>query len=87
MMGRRFPIFPKFLLRYNFETFDYLKTCDMPITLFHGDNDQVIPFESSEMLTEHLGNKVDLVRLGLQGHNGITHNPDYQAEVKNILSK
>ncbi|WNJ20348.1 alpha/beta fold hydrolase [Pontibacter sp. G13] len=85
MMRQRFSFVPTFLLKYKFETHEYLKNCDMPITIFHGEVDQVIHYTSSLKLKEEFRDQIDLIPLKGQGHNGITDNGHYQQELKRLL--
>ena len=86
-MQQRFAFIPTFILKHKFETNEYLKICEMPITLFHGTRDNVINYESSVRLKDDFKNKVTLITLKGQGHNGITDNNYYIEELKNILRK
>jgi hypothetical protein len=81
MMERNYPGIPTLILRYDLATNEYLKDCDMPGYLFHGVDDQIIPMESSEMLSKELD--LPLYKLENQGHNDITSNK----EALKILSK
>jgi pimeloyl-ACP methyl ester carboxylesterase len=59
----------------------------MPVVIFHGNADEVIPSESSEMLKESFKPSDRLVILEGQGHNGISDNPVYIREISEILTK
>lgn len=85
MMLQRFPIVPTFLLKYKFATNEYLKNCEMPITIFHGNKDNVIDYNSSVKLKDDFNDKVNLITLEGQGHNGMSDSKEYQRELKNIL--
>ena len=85
MVHQRFSFIPTFILKYKFATNEYLKNCNMPITIFHGDRDNVIPYESSVKLKKEFRDKVHLITLKGQGHNGMTENNDYRNELKRIL--
>ena len=87
MMRQRFSFIPTFILKYKFATNEYLKNCKMPITIFHGNQDGVINYESSLKLKEEFKTKVNLITLNGQGHNGMTDNKDYKKELKSILNK
>lgn len=87
LAGQLFPFLPSFTLRYKFATNKYLKSCNMPITIFHGNQDAVIPYESSLRLKEEFKSTVDLITLDGMGHNGMTKNEDYKNELKLILDK
>lgn len=87
MMRQRFLFIPTFILKYKFATNEYLKNCEMPITIFHGNQDGVINYESSLKLKEEFKTKVNLITLNGQGHNGMTDNKDYKKELKSILNK
>ncbi len=79
--------FPTFILKYKLTTNEFLKQCQCPIYVFHGDKDRVIHYNSSKKLKNELANKIQLRILKGQAHNGITENDDYQKEIEKILSK
>lgn len=85
MAKRTFPFIPSFIVKYKLETNKYIQDCNMPIVLFHGTNDGVIYYESSVKLKDLIQEKGMLIPLEGQGHNGMTDNPDYIREVKDIL--
>lgn len=85
MMRHRYPLVPTFLLKYRFETNKYIKDCKMPVTVFHGDEDEVIYYYSSVKLKELFKDNDSLITLKGQGHNGITDNPDYRGAIGKIL--
>ena len=87
MMRHTYSIIPTFILKYTFETNEFIKKCEMPIVIFHGDQDQVIYYGSSLKLKEEFGKQVRLITLRGQGHNGMTENPQYQMELERMLAR
>ena len=57
----------------------------MPVVIFHGRQDEVIYYGSSLKLKEEMKPGDTLITLNGQGHNGITDNPEYIANLKTIL--
>lgn len=86
MMRHTYPIIPAFLLKYKFDTYQYIKECKMPIVIFHGDQDEVIYYNSSVKLKEFLKRTDTLITLNGQSHNGITDNPQYINAISKILN-
>ena len=86
MMKKTYPIFPNFILKYKFETNDFIKNCKMPIIIFHGNKDEIIYYESSLKLKELFKKQDTLITLNGQKHNEITDNEAYKIEIKRILS-
>lgn len=84
-MSQKFSFLPKFLLKYNFETNEYLKTVKSPVIIFHGDKDEVINYKSSLKIRNNFKKGDTLIILKNQSHNGITDNLDYQNSMKKIL--
>lgn len=84
-MSQKFSFLPSFLLKYNFETFEYLKTVKSPVIIFHGDKDEVINYKASLKLKENFKKGDRLILLKDQYHNGITDNLDYQNSMRKIL--
>lgn len=85
LISYSYPIFPKFLLKYKLVTNEYLETCKAPVTIFHGNQDEVIYYESSVKLKKEFKEGDRLITLDKQGHNGITFNENYITEMENIL--
>lgn len=85
MMKQTYPIIPTFLLKYKFNTNEYLQDCKMPVVIFHGDRDEVIDYSSSLKLKEEMKPIDTLIRLKGQGHNGMTDNPAYLRALSTIL--
>ncbi len=85
MMKRGYPFLPTFILKYKFSTNEYLKRCQMPITLFHGDQDRVIYYGSSVKLKKEIKPGDQLITLRGAGHNGMSDCPDYLAALQQLL--
>jgi pimeloyl-ACP methyl ester carboxylesterase len=80
-----YPIVPAFLLKYKFQTNEYITKCKMPVVIFHGDKDEVIYYGSALKLKEHFKKEDTLITLRGMNHNGMTENPDYKVAIKTIL--
>ena len=87
MMKHTYPIIPTFLLKYKLETNKYLKDCQMPVVIFHGNRDRVIYYESSLKLKNEFKKSDTLITLDGQGHIGMTDNQMYKYEIKKILTQ
>ncbi|MEO8147071.1 MAG: alpha/beta fold hydrolase [Bacteroidia bacterium] len=85
MMRHTYPVIPTFILKYKFETNKFIKECKMPVVIFHGNSDEVIYYNSSVKLRGLFKKTDTLITLNGQGHNGITYNPEYIAEMEKIL--
>jgi len=85
MTKKLYPVIPTFLLKYKFETNRYIKDCNMPVVIFHGNEDEVIYYGSSLKLKELFKPEDTLITLHGQGHNGITENMLYKEEIRRIL--
>jgi len=86
MMKHTYPIIPTFILKYKLETNILIRECNMPIVIFHGDQDEVIYYDSSLKLKALMKKTDRLITLNGQGHNGMTDNPVYKTEIKKILT-
>ena len=85
IMKHTYPIVPTFLLKYKFRTDKFIADCKMPIIIFHGDEDEVIYYNSSVKLKKLMKETDTLITLNGQGHNGMTENPEYKVEIEKIL--
>jgi len=84
MVRNLYPFVPTALLKYKLRTNQHIKDCSMPVILFHGDADEMIPHEASARLKD-LANDATLITLPGQGHHGMTQNPNYLDALENIL--
>jgi len=85
VMRKNYPIIPTFLLKYKFKTNEYIKSCQMPVVIFHGDQDEVIYYNSSLKLKKEFKATDTLITLNGQPHNGMTDNPQYAKAIQAIL--
>ncbi len=86
MMSQSYPFVPSFLLKYKFETCEYVKNTKAPIYIFHGNADKIIYYGSSIKLKEHLKTGDKLFTLEGEGHSGMNDNKVYQAEIEKVLN-
>jgi alpha-beta hydrolase superfamily lysophospholipase len=85
LVQKNYSFVPAFILKYPINTYQYIQTTAAPITIFHGDADEVIYYGSSLKLKKYLKRGDTLITLHGQLHNGIDENPDYLASLKAIL--
>lgn len=82
---RLWPILPGWLLRYPLATNEYVQRVSAPVVLFHGDRDEVIPYQSSVRLRALLKPGDQLIALRGGGHNGLLERPQYQQVIGQLL--
>ena len=84
---RKFALLPyKLLLRYKFESNRYMKSVNCPITIFHGDNDALIPLASGQKLFDVASNKnAEIVIIPNGTHHNLTTFDLYKQKVKTIF--
>ncbi|MFK7832804.1 MAG: alpha/beta hydrolase [Winogradskyella sp.] len=75
----RFPILPvKQLLKYHFPTYQFLPKSNCPITIIHGTEDRIVPYESAEKLLELKLENLEFVTVEGGGHNDLILFEDYR---------
>ncbi len=84
IMEQNFSWIPKSILKYKFDSNEYLKQNKLPITIFHGISDRVIPFNSSLKLKKNHP-QINLISIENFGHNGMTFNEFYLKKIKEVL--
>jgi len=82
-----FGIVPHFLIKFKLPTYKYLKQVKVPIIIFHGNNDKIIPIKSSYKLKKIFNKNDTLIVMDKQGHQGISNNPVYRNEIEKILKQ
>ena len=85
IMDNSMSFLPSFLLKYQFRTDEFLNGLEVPITIFHGNLDKVIPYQSSLDLKQYLKKSDSLITLKNQGHNGYTSNRNYLEALAIVL--
>lgn len=85
LSSSRVPFFPDFIKKFHLETFRYLPKIKVPIYIFHGKEDQLIPYENSVRLSKIIKSNVHFYPLKDQGHIGMNENSDFQNQLKIIL--
>lgn len=81
-------VFPRALLKTDFDNVAALTNVDVPIYIVHGSRDRVIPARFSEALAgqlEALGRVVSRQVLAGAGHNGLFASPRFDAMMQEIL--
>ena len=76
---------PSSLLRYKLTTDEYLLAADLPVIIFHGDEDRLIPYECSVILKETFDGDDILITLHKQDHHNISGNSDYIKSINQLL--
>ncbi len=72
------------ILKYRFRTNQQLKKVSVPVYLFHGTEDELIPFNSSERL-EALGEHIELITMHGARHSEYRNNPNYRDGMERIF--
>lgn len=82
----RFPVLPvKWLLKYKFESNKYITNVNCPITIFHGTDDKVVPYDSGKKLfSQALGDKTFITVDG-GGHNNLISFNAYTEAIDAVL--
>jgi len=85
---QRFPLFPvSSMLKYEFPLYKFMQKVNCPITIFHGTNDQVIPYESATKLVRSKDqNKPFLVTIEKGTHHKLNESNTYLLQIKKILN-
>jgi alpha-beta hydrolase superfamily lysophospholipase len=81
-------IYPVGLMaKYKFPVNEYLQRIRVPITLIHGNNDQIIPYKQSERLKAEAKNGVELITIEDGRHNDLNDFRLFHEKLNSILSQ
>lgn len=79
-----FPFIPfEKIIKYKFPTNEWIKDVKMPITIFHGTKDAVVPYSSSEKLSKVTDCKLITIENGK--HKNLAEFEKYHTELSKIL--
>lgn len=79
------PIVPSFLLRFNFNTYQYLPEITCPVYIFHGTEDEVIYYGSSQKLRKYFKASDQLITIENGGHNNLITFAEYRKHLQEVL--
>ncbi len=86
-INSRVSLMPDFLIKYDFETYKFLAKVKCPVCIFHGTNDNILPYENSLKLKTLFKKEDTLITLADQGHNGINDNRIFKKEFKQFADR
>ncbi len=66
------PIYPtSYMAHFKLATFEYLQEVKVPVTIFHGNDDNVIPFSGAYQLTKKFKSGDEFITIDKAGHNNL----------------
>lgn len=74
-----------FKLQFEFPNYSNIESLEIPIHIFHGTKDRVVPFESAEKLKGLLKDSDTFLTLDGAGHKNIGSFEAYQKELSSLL--
>ena len=83
MKDRYFPLIPDFLIKFPLNNKKHIAMTETPVTILHGTNDEVIPYDASLDLKNSFPKKVDLVTINGAGHRRSI----FSNEIREVLSE
>ena len=75
---------PSIIMKYQLETKNYIKAAKLPIFIFHGEKDTLIPSEHAQQL-KAINNHIELQILKGVGHNNLNQSAVFRKELTRIL--
>jgi uncharacterized protein len=81
-----FPIYPmERMINIKLPTYKYLPEVQMPISIFHGTNDWIIPYSNSKRLQPLLKTNDEFITIEGAGHNNLSEYPLFQIKLDSLL--
>ena len=83
---RRFPIFPvKRLMKYHFPNYEFIPQIEAPLTLIHGTEDSVVPYESARKLMEAAHGQMRFISIEGGDHNNLADFRAFNELIEQLL--
>ncbi len=83
----KYKVIPKFFLNFKFKTYSFISKIQSPITIFHGTDDKVTPFEGSKELFKLItSSEKEFFSLEKGTHHNVRSYEKYQSTLKRILA-
>jgi uncharacterized protein len=81
----QYPWLPvRWLIQYPSPSLDYIGKVNCPVFVFHGDQDEVIPYAQGQKMAA-AAQKGSLITLPGNGHKNVQGRPEFQAKLAQIL--
>ena len=81
------PMYPvSNMLHYHLPTYDYLPLVTAPVTIFHGTNDQVIPYTDAKRLQPLMKMDDEFVTVQKGSHNDLNNFSVFHSKLDSVLS-
>lgn len=82
------PIYPTdFMCRFRIPTADYLREVFVPVTIFHGTKDEVIPYLNAAKLKNVLKPEDEFITIPGGGHNNLSDFEVFNKKIDSLLGK
>jgi pimeloyl-ACP methyl ester carboxylesterase len=82
------PIYPfENIIHYKFPTWQFLQTVDAPVTIFHGEDDGVIPIRNARKLIPYLKSNSEFVTIKDGSHNDLANFETYKIKIDSLLQR
>lgn len=82
---RHYPFIPRFLLKYSFDNQYYVSQTNVPISIYHGNQDKVLFYEDHSKIKDKLKPTDRYITLENQGHQAMNENSVYREDLKTLL--
>lgn len=84
---KRFPMFPvRRVMKYEIPSYRFLNDVACPLTIFHGTDDTIVPFESGKSLFDsHKGPDKTFVEIKNGRHNNLIEFTEYLTGIDEVL--
>lgn len=79
-------IYPvSWMAKYHLPTYRHLEKVEVPVTVFHGSSDEVIPYSQSRKLRQKFP-RIELVEIPNGRHNNLDDSPIYHRRLDSLLA-
>ncbi len=88
LIKRRFKIVPflSSIIKIKLLSNEYIKDISCPITIYHGTNDRIVPYESGKLLSKQVpSSQVDFITIPNGNHNDLRGFKQYQTSIAKVL--
>lgn len=87
LFGCYAPIYPtSAMAEYKIPTHDFLGDVKFPVTIFHGTEDEIIPYRCANRLRKYLKTGDEFIKLEKGDHNNLNQNSVFRQKLDSILS-